>query len=163
MSTAANSAGVVIRSGGATYERKNLRTISFKWTWQCIKLTNSIETINVNAIRIAIATTIRSFHSSTSFAWSRRISTSEKRKRKTSRCVRVRYIIVNRNRSIGQFEISIVSLPFSIRSSRVCRRYFNTVTGIIYAVFLVIFGSIVFIVDVVDSRYPFPQVRNTST
>lgn len=39
------------------------------------------------------------------------------------------------------------------------RRYFATVFAISYAIFLVIFGAVVFISDVVVSQYPLPQVK----
>ncbi|XP_055296861.1 proton channel OtopLc-like isoform X3 [Sitodiplosis mosellana] len=41
---------------------------------------------------------------------------------------------------------------------KLARRYFVTVFSICYAIFLVVFGAIVFIGDVVDSQYPLPQV-----
>lgn len=45
--------------------------------------------------------------------------------------------------------------------SKMTRRYFATVFAISYAIFLVIFGAVVFVGDAFVSQYPLPQVSAT--
>lgn len=43
---------------------------------------------------------------------------------------------------------------------KMTRRYFSTVFGIAYAIFLIIFGAVAFVGDAVKSRYPLVQVNS---
>lgn len=77
-------------------------------------------------------------------------ASTEREKRKMARSVRRVWWFLK----IYHFLIPIFFSHFSMR-----RRFFATVSGISYAIFLIVFGAIVFIGDVVVSQYPLPQVR----